>query len=226
MNDDVTTIQTFNDNFNSDYSALYFPWVQIADPIGGVNKTKYIPSAGYVAGMIARNDANRGVFKAPAGVEAGLLGVVGLKVKVNNAEQELLNPVGINAIRALPDAGIVVWGARTTANKYLNVRRELNFVMKSILDSTRWAVFEANNEDLWRKLSNQLVSFLEGRRLLGAYKGAGEGTAYFVKCDGELNTPTEIDAGRVNTDVGVAINKPGEFIIFRVGQWEGGGAVS
>jgi uncharacterized protein len=226
MSDDFAAVQAFKQAFASEFMALYYPWVEVVDPIGTVKKNKYVPNAGHVAGMIARIDTNRGVFKAPAGTEAGLRGVLGVKTKINDQEQGILNPKGINVIRSFPDTGIIVWGARTTASTYLNVRRELNFIMGAIFQSTKWAVFEANNADLWRKIRNQLVSFLETRRVLGAYKGAGEGDAYFVKCDGELNTQAEVDAGRVNTDVGVAINKPGEFIIFRVGQWDGGGSVA
>lgn len=226
QNDDFNSVQEFKKLFASDYMGLYSPWLEVTDPIGTVKKTKYIPNAGHVAGMIARTDATRGVFKAPAGTEAGLRGVLGVKIKFNDQEQGILNPKGINVIRVFPDTGIVVWGARTTANTYLNVRRELNYIMGAIFQSTKWAVFEPNNADLWRRLRNQVVSFLEARRLLGAYRGSGEGDAYFVKCDGELNTVTEINAGRVNTEVGVAINKPGEFVIFRVGQWEGGGSVA
>jgi uncharacterized protein len=226
MNATFDSVQTFKELFASDFGALYYSWVEVSDPIGTVKKTKFVPSAGHVAGMIARTDANRGVFKAPAGVEAGLRGVVGLKTKINDAQQDILNPKGINVIRAFADTGIVVWGARTMANGYLNVRRELSFVQGAILNSTKWAVFEPNNSDLWRKIRNAVSGFLRGRYALGAYRGESEGEAFFVKCDGELNTVDEINAGRVNTEVGVSINKPGEFIIFRVGQWDGGGAVS
>lgn len=226
-NADFESIQEYKQLFNSEFMALYYPWIEVSDPIGTVRKNKHIPTAGHVAGVIARTDTTRGVFKAPAGVEANVRGVLGVKTTINDQEQGVLNPKGINVIRTFPDSGIVVWGARTTnPSVYLNVRRELNYIMGAIFTSTKWAVFEPNNEDLWRKVRNQLVSFLESRRVLGAYRGRGEGDAYFVKCDGELNTTTEINAGRVNTEVGVSINKPGEFIIFRVGQWDGGGSVS
>lgn len=218
------SIQEFKKLFSSEFMDLTFPWVEVLDPIGTVKKTKFVPMAGHKAGMIARIDTSRGVFKAPAGTEAGLFGVIGLKVKINDQEQGILNPKGINVIRAFPDSGIVVWGARTTAGTYLNVRRELNFIMDAILNSTKWAVFEPNNEELWRKIRNSVSSFLRTRYALGAYRGASENEAFFVKCDGELNTTDEINAGRVNAEIGVAINKPGEFIIFRIGQWDGGGS--
>lgn len=224
-NADFETIQEFKTLFNSEFMTLYFPWGEILDPIGTVKKTKFIPIAGHVAGVYARTDTERGVFKAPAGVEANVRGLIGLKTKVNDGEQDILNPKGINVIRAFADTGIVIWGARTTANTYVNVRRELNFVMGAILNSTKWAVFEPNNAELWRKVRNAVSGFLRTRYALGAYRGASEAEAFFVKCDGELNTIDEINAGRVNTEVGVSINKPGEFVIFRVGQWDGGGSV-
>ena len=226
MNDDFETIQQTKANYNNEYGELYFPWVQVNDPIGTVSTTKYIPCAGHVAGAIARNDSSRGIFKAPAGIEVSLSNVIGLKTVLNDAENGVLNSQGINCLRAFPDAGIVVWGARTTANTYLNVRRELNYIQSYIKQTTRWAVFEPNNEDTWLKITNQITEFLDGRYGLGAYRGASAEEAYFVKCDAELNNQAEINAGRINTEVGVAINKPGEFVIFRVGQWEGGTTVS
>lgn len=226
MNDTFDTIQTFKSAFNSEFTALYYPWIEVNDPIGVVSKTKYIPTAGHVAGAIARNDATRGVFKAPAGTQLQLNGVLGVKELLGDAHQGILNPKGINVIRSIIGAGIVIWGARTTASTYINVRRELNFIMSSIPASTNWSVFEPNGPDTWRKLRNQVKSLVEGRRLLGAYQGTGEGSSYFVKCDAELNPPSEVDAGRMNLEVGVAINKPGEFVIFRVGQWDGGSTVT
>ena len=224
LNATLESIQQFKQLFASDFMTLYYPWGEIVDPIGTVKKTKFIPIAGHVAGVYARIDTERGVFKAPAGTEAGVRGLIGLKTTVNDEQQGILNPKGINVIRAFADTGIVIWGARTTAGNYVNVRRELNYIMDAILSSTKWAVFEPNNTDLWRRIRNATNSFLRGRYALGAYRGASEEEAFFVKCDGELNTLDEINAGRVNSEIGVAINKPGEFIIFRVGQWDGGGS--
>lgn len=225
QNDDFEAVLSLKEGLPSDFGGLYYPWIEVSDPIGGIAKNKFIPCGGHVAGMIARNDNARGVFKAPAGTEAVVRGALSVKTKINDEQHKLLNPKNVNVIRVFPDAGIIVYGARTMAGSYLNVRRELNYIMDAIPRSTRWSAFEPNNEDLWRKLRNQILSFLETRRVDGAYKGAGEGTAYFVKSDAELNTQAEIDAGRVNVEIGVAINKPGEFIIFRVGQWEGGSSV-
>jgi len=226
MNDTFASVQTFKSTLVGDFGTMYYPWVEIADPIGKVAKNKFVPNAGHVAGFIARNDNSRGVFKAPAGTEAVLYGVLGVKTRVSDQEQGILNPQGINVVRSFPGVGIVVWGARTMSGNYLNVRRELNYVMGALGRSTKWAVFEPNNADTWRKLRNQMVDFLESRYALGAYKGEGEGTAYFVKCDAELNTQVEIDNGRINSEIGIAINKPGEFVIFRVGQWDGGTSVA
>lgn len=226
LNDTFETIQTFKEKFQEDSGALYYPWIEVNDPIGTSKRTKFVPSAGYVAGVIARTDSERGIFKAPAGVQATLRGVIGLKEVITDAQQDILNPKAINVIRAFPDTGIVIWGARTMSNKYINEIRELKYVQHTILNTTKWAVFEPNGPDLWRRIRNQITSFLRGRYEQGAYKGSSEEEAFFVKCDEELNPPSEVNAGRVNTEVGIATNKPGEFIIFRVGQWDGGGEVS
>lgn len=222
LNDDIEAIKQTRASIHSPSVVLYYPWIEVMDPIGRTSRTKFIPSAGHIAGVIARIDNERGIFKAPAGVEADVRGAVGVRRNVTDAEHDQLNPNGINVIRAFADVGIVVWGARTTANTYVNVERELKYIKRAILESTKWAVFEPNNPDLWRRLRNSVTDFLRGRYNMGAYKGETEDQAFFVKCDAELNPQSEIDAGRVNVEVGVAINKPGEFIIFRIGQWAGG----
>src|SRR5690606_15161266 len=117
QNADLDSVQEFKKSVVSDEGVLYFPWIEVADPIGTVSGTKYVPTAGHVAGMIARTDSERGIFKAPAGIQAGLYGAVGVKTRVNDQEQGILNPKGINVIRTFPDTGIVVWGARTTSGK-------------------------------------------------------------------------------------------------------------
>jgi hypothetical protein len=229
--DDVDGIQTLRATLSSPEAAIYFPWIKVADPIAvGSDKFKYIPVGGHVAGMIARIDGARGVHKAPAGLEAVIRGAVDVKVNVAPGEQDILNPKGINVIRSFPNQGIVAWGARTLGadpkDRYISVRRELIKIKKSLLQGTQWAVFEPNNEDLWRKLTVQVKSFLLGEFTAGAFKGATPAEAFYVKCDAELNTQEEIDAGRVNLEVGVAINKPAEFVVIRIGQWEGGSSAS
>lgn len=231
MTDDFAGIQALREKLTSPDAALYFPWIEVSDPIAkGSSKTKWVPVGGHVAGVIARIDSTRGVHKAPAGLEAVVRGALSVKVNVKEGQHDVLNPKGINVIRAFPNQGIVVWGARTLASDpkdtYINVRRELKKIMKSLLNGTKWAVFEPNNEDLWRKLNVQVKSFLLGEFALGAFKGETPAEAFFVKCDSELNPQSEIDAGRVNMEVGVAINKPGEFVIIRVGQWDGGASAS
>ena len=222
----VDTIQTERNAYNSEYGGLYFPWIKVADPIAkGSDRTRFVPVGGHIAGVIARTDGLRGVFKAPAGLEAGVRGALDVKVQVTDETQPLLNPKGINAVRALSGAGIVVWGARTVSSnpavKYVNVRRSLLFLRQSLQDSTRWAVFEPNNEKLWARLKTAADGFLLGQYREGMFKGTPE-TAFFVKCDAELNPQEQIDLGFVNMEIGVSINKPGEFIVIKIGQMAGG----
>jgi uncharacterized protein len=223
MNDTPTTIKTLKEAFNSKAGELHFPWIEVADPLAKVGKkTKFIPVAGHVAGAYARNDNERGIFKAPAGTEVRILGAISTKHEIDDVEQGTLNPFGINVIRSFPDTGIVLWGARTMANTYVNVERELMYIQDYIMNNTRWAAFEPNDEDLWRRIRNELTDFLTGRWEAGAYFGDTAELAFLVKCDGELNNTAVRNAGQVLVDVGVSINKPGEFIVFRVGQWQDG----
>lgn len=228
MNATVDSIQTERDKYNSEYGALYFPWIKVYDPVAkGQDKTRYVPVGGHVAGVIARTDALRGVHKPPAGIEAVVHGALDVKVKVTDAEQDLLNPKGINVVRPIPGAGIVVWGARTVSSnpdvRYANVRRYLLYIRESLQNGMLWAVFEPNNEDLWRKMTNTARAFLLGEFQKGALKGATPEEAFFVKCDAELNPQSEIDAGRVNMQVGLAVVKPAEFVVITITQQVGGG---
>lgn len=222
----VTSIQTERNAYNSENGALFFPWIKVSDPIAkGADKTRYIPVGGHVAGVFARVDGLRGVFKAPAGVDASVRGAIECKVVVDDANQDLLNPKGINVIRPLTGAGIVVWGSRTLsanpAARYISVKRAMLYLRESLQNGTRWAVFEPNNELLWQKITSSMSGFLLGEYAGGMFKGTKPEEAFFVKCDAELNPQSEIDAGRVHAKAGVAINKPGEFIIIDIGQWDG-----
>lgn len=223
----IESIQEERDQYGSGYGGLYFPWIEVADPIAkGVKKARFVPVGGHVAGIMARVDGLRGVFKAPAGLDSTVRGALDVKTVVTDETQGLLNPKGINAIRPMAGAGIVVWGARTTspnpADRYVNVRRSLLYLRASLKLGTRWAVFEPNDEVLWKKLTTSARGFLLGEYRNGMFKGTSPDQAFFVKCDAELNPQSEIDAGRVNMQIGVAINKPGEFIIINIGQWAGG----
>ncbi|MGI8683972.1 MAG: phage tail sheath family protein [Acidimicrobiales bacterium] len=209
--------------YDSKYAALYWPWIKVADPATG--STTFVPPSGHMAGIWARTDATRGVHKAPA--NEVVRGAITLEFACTRTEQELLNPEGINLVKAFPGRGIRVWGARTLSSdpewRYLNVRRLFNYLEKSILNGTDWAVFEPNDWMLWSALKRNISSFLSLSWRSGALFGLTPDQAFFVKCDEETNPPEVIDAGQVICEIGVAPTKPAEFVIFRLSQWSGGG---
>ena len=206
------------------YSALYFPWVRAADPLRSGAIQAY-PPCGFVAGLIARTDATRGVWKAPAGVEATLTGAAGLSINLGDAHQDRLNPRAINALRTFPRTGTVAWGARTLHGddrlasdwKYVPVRRLALFLEESLHRGLRWAAFEPNGEPLWARLRLTVGAFLDGLFRQGAFPGRNARDAYFAKCDRETTTQADIDHGVVNVVVGFAPLKPAEFVVLRIG---------
>ncbi len=206
-------------NYDSKYAAMYYPWIEIDNPVAK-GKTMLTPPSGHLAGIWARSDAERGVHKAPA--NEVIRGAVGLERQITMGEQDGLNPEGINCIRAFPGRGIRVWGARTLSSdpswRYLNVRRLFNFVESSIDRGTQWVVFEPNDYDLWQRIKRDIRSFLSTVWSSGALFGLSEDEAFFVKCDAETNPPASVDAGRVITEIGIAPVKPAEFVVFRIGQ--------
>ncbi|HZR46326.1 MAG TPA: phage tail sheath C-terminal domain-containing protein, partial [Candidatus Manganitrophaceae bacterium] len=209
---------------NSDYAAFNFPWIIINDPVGSGGPVSSPPS-GHIAGVYARTDATRGVHKAPANER--IAGAVGLNYLVTHEEQGELNRMGVNCIRSFSDAGLLLWGGRTLAEessqwRYINVRRLFNMIEKSIAAGTRWVVFEPNDVRTWKNIERNIRHFLLPLYRDGALKGNTPEEAFFVKCDAETNPPEVIDAGRLVTEIGIAPVKPAEFIIFRIGQWEGG----
>lgn len=208
-------------NIASARVSAYYSWIQVADPIGvGKNPTKFVPPSGHLMGIYARIDNTRGVWKAPGGLEATVRGAIGLEYNVNDAEQDMLNPEGLNAIRAFEGEGIIVWGVRTRSAlaewKYISVRRSADFVGQSILTGTRWAVFEPNDQTLWDKVSSVVSAFLRGYWRAGGLRGETEAEAFFVECNASTTTPEDIDAGRLYCNVGICPQKPAEFIIFRL----------
>jgi phage tail sheath protein FI len=209
---------------NSNYAAFYAPWIQVSDPATGAKIQ--VPPSGHLAGIYARVDANRGVHKAPA--NEVVLGALGLKPNISKAQQEGLNPHGINCIRDL-NGNIRVWGARTIGGdanlewKYVNVRRLFLYLRKSIEQGTQWVVFEPNDPALWAKISRNVAAFLTNVWRDGALFGATPQQAFYVKCDAETNPPELRDQGQVVTEIGVAVVKPAEFVVFRVSQWAGPG---
>jgi len=204
---------------DSTYTAFYFPWIEVFDP--ATRKRQVVPPSGHMAGVYARVDTERGVHKAPA--NETIRGALGLKYTLSRAQQDGLNPHGVNCLRNINGA-IRVWGARTTGGdantelKYLSTRRLFIFLRESIERGTQWAVFEPNNPDLWAKISRNVGAFLTGVWRAGALFGTTPEEAYFVKCDAENNPPVQRELGQVVTDIGVAVTKPAEFVIFRIGQ--------
>jgi phage tail sheath protein FI len=207
--------------YDSKYAAMYYPWIQVANPLPGGASTTLIPPSGHIAGIWARNDGERGVHKAPA--NEIVRGVLGLPITLTPSEQGVLNPVGVNCIRTFPGRGVRVWGARTLSSdpswRYLNVRRLFNYVEKSIYIGTQWAVFEPNDQILWAKLRRDVGAFLTRAWMDGALFGATPEQAFFVKCDEENNPSITRDAGQLFVDIGIAPVKPAEFIVFRIGQY-------
>jgi uncharacterized protein len=213
----------------SNYAAFYYPWVRVRPE--GERRDFDVPPSGWIAGVYAYTDAKRGVHKAPAGVlEGRLKSVAGVERVVVEAEQNGLNNNGVDVIRSFTDSGVNVWGARTIASdqawKYVNVRRLLNFIEKSIDSGTQWAVFEPNDLALWKKLERNVGDFLRTVWRSGALFGEVEKKAFFVRCNTETNFPETIEAGQVITEVGVAPVEPAEFVIFRISQSAAGAAVS
>ncbi len=211
--------------YDSKYAALYYPWIKVANPSDG--SFLHIPPSGHLAGIWARSATERGVHKAPA--NEIVRGVLSLETNVIKTEQDMLNPIGVNCIRAFRGRGIRVWGARTLSSdpswRYINVRRLFNFVEESIEGGTQWAVFEPNDMDLWQRVKRTITAFLTRIWRDGALFGATAEEAFFVKCDEELNPPEVRDAGQLIVEIGIAPVKPAEFVIFRISQWQGGGSV-
>jgi phage tail sheath protein FI len=206
--------------------AMYFPSALVADPAQS-GPDRPCPPSGAVAGVYARTDLARGVWKAPAGLEAVLQGAQGLEVALDDRAASALQVAGVNTIRTFPGAGTVVWGARTIQGadeaasewKYVPVRRLALFVEESLYRGTQWAVFEPNDEPLWASLRFAVGSFLDGLFRAGAFLGRTPRDAYFVRCDRSTMTQDDLDNGRVNIVVGVAPLRPAEFVTLQIGQW-------
>ncbi|MCX7185404.1 MAG: phage tail sheath subtilisin-like domain-containing protein [Nitrosospira sp.] len=212
----------------SENAALYFPYLRQPDPLQENRLADFAP-CGAVAGIMARTDGQRGVWKAPAGNDATLNGVAELSVKLTNGENDQLNPLAVNCLRAFPVTGRVVWGARTLRGadqlasewKYLPVRRTALFIEESLYRGTQWVVFEPNDESLWAQIRLNLGAFMQGLFRQGAFQGTGPREAYFVKCDKETTTQNDINLGIVNIIVGFAPLKPAEFVVIKIQQIAG-----
>jgi phage tail sheath protein FI len=217
-NTDPGTVQPRNTFADTQYGAVYYPWIVISDPQTGARKT--VPPGGHTLGVYARSDTERGVFKAPA--NETLRGALDLTADTNDATQDVINPLGLNAIRQFPESGIRVWGARTLSSnslwKYVSVRRLFIFLERSIYEGTQWVVFEPNNEQLWARVVDTIRLFLRTQWRLGALFGSTEEEAFFITCDRTTMTQDDILNGRLICEIGIAPVRPAEFVIFRIFQ--------
>lgn len=210
---------------DSKYAALYYPWVVIANPNArpgreDIPREIALPPSGFLCGIYARNDIQRGVWKAPA--NEVVRGALRFEREISFGEQEMLNPLGVNCLRFFPGRGYRVWGARTASSdpewKYVNIRRYFNYLEASIDRSTQWAVFEPNGERLWANIRETIAAFLYNEWRNGALLGSKPEEAFFVRCDRSTMTQNDLDNGRLVCQIGVAAIKPAEFVIFRIGQ--------
>jgi uncharacterized protein len=215
---DTSDALDFRNLRSSEYAALYYPWVTISHPVDGSRVS--VPPAAYMAGIWARTDSARGVFKAPA--NEVIRSALDLEIRLNKAQQELLNPEGVNCLRFFPGPGFLVWGARTVSDdpewKYLSIRRYFNYLEKSIDQGTQWVVFEVNGPALWDAVRHTVEGFLLNEWRSGALLGAKPEQGFFVRCDASTMTADDLDNGRLVCVIGVAAAKPAEFVIFRISQ--------
>ncbi|KJK59270.1 phage tail sheath family protein [Saccharothrix sp. ST-888] len=222
----ISEVRRFRSQFDTSYAALYYPWVRIVDPTRRPDPSAPqplldVPPSGYVAGVYARSDIERGVHKAPA--NEVVLGITDFTTNVTYDRQAVLNPEGINALRFFEGRARRIWGARTMSSdpewKYVNVRRLFLYLEHSIDKSTQWAVFEPNNERLWASVRQSVEDFLLATWKTGALMGTKPEEAYFVRCDRTTMTQNDLDNGRLICLIGVAPTYPAEFVIFRIGQF-------
>jgi uncharacterized protein len=207
--------------YDSAFAAMYYPWIKVENPAAtNGNREVLVPPSGHIAGVWARTDETRGVWKAPA--NDTIRGCLDVERPITKNEQSLLNPIGINCIRPFGTRGIRIWGARTLSSdsdwRYVNVRRLFNMVETTILDGTQWTVFEPNDISLWEGVKRTINAFLTGLWKDGALFGTSATQAFYVKCDEETNPPESIDEGKLVVEVGIAPVKPAEFVIFRISQ--------
>lgn len=207
----------YRNMIDSTYAAMYHPWIQVFDRSSG--KPDFVPPSGAVLGVYSRTDINRGVHKAPANETVFC---TGLKTNYTKAEQDILNPEGINLIRSFPGQGIRIWGAKTASSnsafKYINVRRLFIYVEESIRANTNWVVFEPNDATLWQRVSMTITSFLDGMWRTGMLAGSSASEAYFVEIGPSTMSRDDIMNGRLICNIGIAPSRPAEFVIFRVTQ--------
>lgn len=215
----------------SSFGALYYPWINISDPNSAASgTTRKIPPGGAVIGQYAQTDVTRGVFKTPAGIGTRLGGAIGVERILKGTDLDSLNEAGVNALRQIPGAGTVIMGGRTLkptgSDKYVAVRRSIVYIRSSLIESTRFAIFEPNDERLWLTIRSIIERFLLDFWQRGGLRGTSADEAFFVKCDDELNTPQSIAAGEVKIQIGVALQFPAEFVLINLSQREVGATVA
>lgn len=217
----VDNIKPVNRRSIGGYAALYFPWLKVSDGRGG---TLAVPPSGHIAGVYARSDAQRGVHKVPA--NEVIRGVIGLDRYLSKEDNGSLNTQCINVIREF-NGNITIWGGRSWVDlskesdlKYISTRRLLNYIKESIEEGTKWTVFEPNDISLWAKIRRNVGAFLTGVWRDGGLFGATPEQAFYVKCDAELNDATARELGQVIVEIGIAVTKPAEFVVFRISQWQ------
>jgi phage tail sheath protein FI len=223
--DEMQTWMNDNAGLRHRNAAVYFPRGRVPDPLNQ-NRPRSIGASGMIAGLWARTDAERGVWKAPAGTDARLRNVESLAYALTDAENGVLNPLGVNCLRNFPVYSNICWGARTLEGadviasdwKYVPVRRLTLFIEESLFRGTQWVVFEPNDEPLWSQIRISVGGFMQDLFRQGAFQGSTPRDAYFVRCDASTTTQSDIDAGRVNIEVGFAPLKPAEFVIVRIQQ--------
>ncbi|WP_457353990.1 phage tail sheath family protein [Roseateles sp. P5_D6] len=215
----ISEVRAMRAQLDSTYGALYYPWIRVLDPLS--QREIHVPPSGFVAGIYARNDINRAVYKAPANEVVNL--ALGFERFLNKSQQEVLNPEGINCFRFFEGRGMRLWGARTISSdpewKYVSLRRYFAFVERSIDKGTQWAVFEPNGPVLWANVRRTIEDFLRQQWETGALLGDKAEKAFFVKCDRSTMSQNDLDNGRLICLVGLAVVNPAEFVIFRIGQW-------
>jgi uncharacterized protein len=215
----IADVRAMRSRYDSKYAALYYPWVKVLDPL--TQNEIALPPSGFITGIYARNDIQRAVYKAPANEVINL--AIGFEQTLNKAQQEVLNPEGVNCLRFFEGRGFRVWGARTISSdpewKYVNLRRYFAYLERSIDRGTQWAVFEPNGENLWANVRRTIEDFLTNEFQMGALLGDRPEKAFFVRCDRTTMTQNDLDNGRLVCLIGVAPLRPAEFVIFRIGQW-------
>jgi len=226
--DEARTWLSSNASLRHKNAAAYFPRFVGSDPLQNFRQRQF-PASGAVAGVYARTDTERGIWKAPAGTDAVVRGSQGLAITLSDPENGALNPLGLNSLRTFAVFGTVVWGARTLVGadqlasewKYVPIRRLALFIEESLYRGTKWVVFEGNDEPLWAQIRLNVGAFMQTLFRQGAFQGTSPREAYFVKCDKETTTQNDIDRGVVNILVGFAPLKPAEFVVLRIQQIAG-----